>query len=61
MTTDIFCFYLKKNGQSKPVKQEVNGTAVLPPLVFLALTLSQNKLARFELKKNFSVSSLPAF
>jgi hypothetical protein len=30
MTTDNFCFYL----QNKPVKQEVNGTVILPPLVF---------------------------
>ncbi len=39
MTTDNFCFYLQdrlKTG-SKPVKQEVNGTMILPPLVFPAL------------------------
>jgi hypothetical protein len=27
---------------SKPVKQEVNGTVILPPLVFPALTLKKN-------------------
>jgi hypothetical protein len=30
MTTDNLCFYL----QNKPVKQEVKGTVILPPLVF---------------------------
>jgi hypothetical protein len=33
MTTDNFCFYLQ-NGKSKPVKEEVNGTVILPLLVF---------------------------
>jgi hypothetical protein len=33
MTTDNFCFYLQ-NRLIKPVKQEVNGTVILPPLVF---------------------------
>jgi hypothetical protein len=33
MRTEIFCFYLQ-NRQFKPVKQEVNGTVILPPLVF---------------------------
>jgi hypothetical protein len=33
MTPDNFCFYLQ-NSQSKPVKQEVNSTVILPPLVF---------------------------
>jgi len=36
MTTDYFCFYLQ-NRLSKPVKQEVNCTVILPPLVFPAL------------------------
>jgi hypothetical protein len=36
MSTDIFCFYTEK---SKPVKQEVNGTGILPPLVFPGLWL----------------------
>ncbi len=31
MTTDIF---FCKTDLSKPVKQEVNGTVILPPLVF---------------------------
>ncbi len=31
MTTDNFCFYFKTD-QSKPVKQEVNGKVILPPL-----------------------------
>jgi hypothetical protein len=34
MKTDNFCFYLQNR---KPVKQEVNGTVILPPLVFPAL------------------------
>ncbi len=33
---------------SKPVKQKVNGTVILPPLVFLALTV-ENKLSIFYL------------
>ncbi len=33
MTTDIFCFYLQ-NRLNQIVKQEVNGTVILPPLVF---------------------------
>jgi hypothetical protein len=33
MTTD-------KTGYSKPVKQEVNSTVILPPLVFLKLTIA---------------------
>jgi hypothetical protein len=36
MTTDNF---FPKTGQSKPVKQEVNGTVILPPLVFPGLSL----------------------
>jgi len=45
---------------SKPVKQEVNGTVILPPLVFPAgihikkppLTLRQNELECFALKSS---------
>jgi hypothetical protein len=33
MTADNFCFYLQKR-LTKQVKQEVNGTVILPPLVF---------------------------
>jgi hypothetical protein len=29
---------------SKPVKQEVNGTVILPPLVFPGVTLNNNSL-----------------
>jgi hypothetical protein len=36
--TDNFCFYLQKD-QSKPVKQEVNGTVILPPFVFPGFNL----------------------
>jgi hypothetical protein len=35
MTTDIFC----KTDQSKSVKQELNRTVLLPPLVFPVQTL----------------------
>jgi hypothetical protein len=38
MTTDNFCFYLQ-NRLAKPVKQEANGTVILPPLVFSGLTI----------------------
>jgi hypothetical protein len=37
MTTDNFCFYLLN--RLKPVKQEVNGTVILPSLVFPAQTI----------------------
>ena len=37
MTTDNFCFICKTD-YSKPVKQEVDGTVILPPLVFPAWT-----------------------
>jgi hypothetical protein len=33
MTTDNFCFYLQ-NRLIQTSKQEVNGTVILPPLVF---------------------------
>ncbi len=33
MTTVIFCLYLQTD-YSKPAKQEVDGTVILPPLVF---------------------------
>jgi len=33
MTTEIFVFICKTD-YSKPVEQEVNGTVILPPLVF---------------------------
>jgi hypothetical protein len=36
MTTDIFVFICKTD-LSKPVKQEVNGTVMIPPLVFPVL------------------------
>jgi hypothetical protein len=35
MTTENFCFF--KTNLSKPVKQEVNSTGILPPLVFHGL------------------------
>jgi hypothetical protein len=34
MTTDIFFVFICKTDKSKPVKQEVNDTVMLPPLVF---------------------------
>ena len=34
MTTGNFCFFICKTDYSKPVKQEVSGTVILPPLVF---------------------------
>ncbi len=34
MTTDNFCFLFAKQTNPKPVKQVVNGTVILPPLVF---------------------------
>jgi hypothetical protein len=37
MTTDIFCFYLQ-NRLIQISQQEVNGTVILPPLVFRAYT-----------------------
>ena len=36
MTTDNFCVYLQID-KSKAVKPEVNGTVMLPPLVFPGL------------------------
>jgi hypothetical protein len=36
MTTDNFCFYL----QNRLVKQEVNGTVILPLLVFPDLSIA---------------------
>ncbi len=39
MTTDNFRFYLQKDS-SKQVKQEVNGTVMLPPIVFPGLSLA---------------------
>ncbi len=33
-------------GDSKPVKQEVNGTMILPPLVFLAISFTPPKVAK---------------
>ncbi len=38
MTTDNFCFYL----HDKPVKQEVNGTVILSPLLFPAEGIAEN-------------------
>ncbi len=61
MTTDNFCFYLQ-NRLIKPVKQEVNSTVILPPLVFpgrghtslvcsdLAQELNPLRLARWKTK-----------
>ncbi len=40
MTTDNFCFYLQ-NRLIQTVKQEVNGTVILPPLVFPGWTYPQ--------------------
>ncbi len=37
MTMTIFVFICKTD-KSKPAKQEVNGTVILPPLVFPGLT-----------------------
>jgi hypothetical protein len=34
MTTDNFFVLICKTDRSKPIKQEVNGTMILPPLVF---------------------------
>jgi hypothetical protein len=39
MTTIIFVFICKTD-KSKPVKQEVNGTVILPPIVFLGSVLT---------------------
>ncbi len=38
MTTDNLCFYMQ-NRLIKSVKQEVNGTVILPPLVFPSTAL----------------------
>ncbi len=38
MANDNFCFFCKTD-ESKPVKQEVSGTVILPPLVFPGLDL----------------------
>jgi hypothetical protein len=60
MTTDNFCFYLQSR-LIQPVKQEVNGTVILSPLVFLALALlvlntvrclKMHSHAQFESKEN---------
>ena len=40
----IFVF-ISKTDQSKPVKQEVNGTVILPPLVFLGIRKSKGILS----------------
>jgi hypothetical protein len=48
MTTDNFCFYLQKR-LIQP-KQEVNGTVILPPLVFPGKT----EQYFFNVKKPFS-------
>jgi hypothetical protein len=36
MATDNFLFLFAKQTNPKPVKQEVNGTVILPPLIFPA-------------------------
>jgi len=36
MTTDNCCFYLQNRQKSELVQREVNGTVILPPLVFHA-------------------------
>ncbi len=36
-----------RTGDSKPVKQEVNSTAILPPLVFPALTSAKGQKLHF--------------
>ncbi len=43
--TKIVCCH---TANSKPVKQEVNGTVIPPPLVFLASTIVQSLQARLE-------------
>jgi len=35
-------------GKSKPVKQEVNGTVILPPLVFSGLTYNKHTIVNFQ-------------
>jgi hypothetical protein len=58
MTTDNFCFFYKTD-KSKPVKQEVNGTVILPPLEFPAFTnllpvndeSKQNRFMHFPLEQ----------
>ncbi len=42
MTTTIFVFICKTDS-SKPVKQEFNGTVILPPLVFPGSTVSDEE------------------
>ncbi len=48
MTTDIFVFICKTD-LSKPVKQEVNGTGILSPLVFPAWKEVSNSAKRASL------------
>jgi hypothetical protein len=42
MTNDNFCPYFQ-NRLTKPVKKEVNGTGILPPLVFLPRQTTDGK------------------
>jgi hypothetical protein len=48
MTTDIFFAFICKTDYSKPVKQEVNGTVILPPLVVPDFRLVLYLRARLE-------------
>ncbi len=41
---------------SKPVKQEVNGTVILPPLVFPALSITAFSLTTFDIIVNTKLS-----
>ncbi len=45
LTNDNFFVFICKTDLSKPVKQEFNGTVILPPLVFLAQILFTAGLA----------------
>jgi hypothetical protein len=44
---------------SKPVKQEVDGKVILPPLVFPVFIVQATRLAVFEDAPLFAVSLLP--
>jgi hypothetical protein len=51
MKTKIVSSY---TADSKPVKQEVNGTVILPPLVFPALSIKAIRILGKQTKANFS-------
>jgi hypothetical protein len=57
MTTDNFCFYLQYR-LSRPVKQEVNSTGILPPFVFPGSTnFAFQRGIRHNVRFNFSHSA----